>query len=163
MPKRKDRRPDGTRLLKRDGTPVDTFWPNGNPVLPDRESRKYDPPAYDEDTGRPIWPKDWQEICYKCLYWKWRGDFHGIKEAFEYCSDCRNKELREKRRQKRHLKPQPHGLAYTHVLRDRYDVTKLYKYHILDGDVPKGYNIIHRAKAGELLPAKFKDLPVFEQ
>lgn len=78
------------------------------------------------------------------------------------CSRCHCELVKEATRKRRELVPIDNLGAYTHVIRDRYGYRTLFRYSILDGEVPKGYDIIYRALPGQLLPKQYWVLNVYE-
>lgn len=81
------------------------------------------------------------------------------KARAKTCKACHAVYARDHYRNKTPAKENP--LAFTHVIADRY-TGRLYKYSLLQGELPSGYTIIHVGMAGFLLPVRYKDLEAYD-
>ena len=119
------------------------------------------PIGCDIETRLPIWRDDDMHVCNHCFKNKHRSQFYGVEKRDYRCIPC-NK-IYVNSRASGVWTPKENLLAYTHVIRDRYDKTKLFKFSLLQGDIPKGYTVIYKGRAGTLLPKQYKGFPAYAQ
>lgn len=65
------------------------------------------------------------------------------------CKPCRAKVIKEWR-QNNHYARKNAG-AYTHVIRNE-ETKHIFKFSLLEGNIPNGYTVVYQAGPGELLP-----------
>ncbi len=65
------------------------------------------------------------------------------------CQACHATYMREYRRREHTCNP--HEGAFTHVIRNE-ETMEIFKFSCIDNELPKGYTIITKAEAGQLIP-----------
>jgi len=122
---------------------------------------KSDPPSegFDEN-GTPIWGSHQSEFCKGHNHYLPRSDFAGVEWVEYYCRAC----MAQKRKddQEASQKPEKNSLAYTHLIRVK-ETGKIFKYHVLSGEIPNSCIIVYEVSPGYLLPKKFRKYPVYEK
>jgi len=133
-----------------------------NDLRPVHEYMGWTEPIDYHDNGRPIWDSKWRILCPRCGEYRERNEYHGRQKPDSACKYCR---LEHKKLLYRGIAgaTKDSKRAYTHVIQHKRDMTRIYKFHILQGDVPKGYNILFKGKPGELLPRRYMDYEVWDE
>lgn len=141
------------------------WWENDYHVDDDtrplHEVMGWDKPIDYHANGRPIWDSKWRILCPRCGEFRERNEYHGREKPDSACAYCRLEH--KKNIYAGQIPPKKHLQAYTHVLQDKRDKTRIYKYSLLQGDVPKGYNILFKGKPGELLPRIYRNYEVWNE
>jgi hypothetical protein len=134
------RKPRKQEWITREVLPLDKMKVRARDALP---------PSYD-DKGKAIWPENYEAWCTHCHDWLWRGLFHGRKQPCRYCKEC----LKKVRANVKQHRPVNHGGMYTHAIRCN-STGIVYRFSIMDNELPEDYTVIYKTRGGEMLPRKF--------